>query len=164
MDPNNSNLQKLEEDLQNLSQNAPAPEAAPQTSVNITQPVAPDPQVPDQEPVQSPPVAPKSGSPIVTVAIVLGVVALLAIVAYVIGAMYMNKTVKPVVCTAEARVCDDGTSVGRIGPNCEFEACPTFVPVATETPLGTASASATPISSPVATLTPTSSPSAIPAY
>jgi hypothetical protein len=28
------------------------------------------------------------------------------------------------VCTQEAKLCDDGSSVGRTGPNCEFAACP----------------------------------------
>jgi len=27
-------------------------------------------------------------------------------------------------CTLEAKICPDGTSVGRTGPNCEFAACP----------------------------------------
>jgi len=27
-------------------------------------------------------------------------------------------------CTQEARVCPDGSSVGRSGPNCEFAKCP----------------------------------------
>ena len=27
-------------------------------------------------------------------------------------------------CTLEAKICPDGTSVGRSGPNCEFAACP----------------------------------------
>ncbi len=27
-------------------------------------------------------------------------------------------------CTMEAKLCPDGSSVGRTGPNCEFEACP----------------------------------------
>jgi hypothetical protein len=27
-------------------------------------------------------------------------------------------------CTLEAKICPDGSSVGRTGPNCEFEACP----------------------------------------
>lgn len=27
-------------------------------------------------------------------------------------------------CTMEARICPDGSSVGRTGPNCEFAACP----------------------------------------
>jgi hypothetical protein len=31
-----------------------------------------------------------------------------------------NKTV----CTMEAKLCPDGSSVGRTGPNCEFAACP----------------------------------------
>ena len=28
-------------------------------------------------------------------------------------------------CTQEAKICPDGTSVGRTGPNCEFAPCPT---------------------------------------
>lgn len=28
------------------------------------------------------------------------------------------------VCTMEAKLCPDGSSVGRQGPNCEFAACP----------------------------------------
>ena len=27
-------------------------------------------------------------------------------------------------CTMEAKLCPDGSSVGRTGPNCEFAACP----------------------------------------
>jgi len=34
------------------------------------------------------------------------------------------KQAHPVACTLEAKVCPDGTAVGREGPNCEFEACP----------------------------------------
>ena len=30
-----------------------------------------------------------------------------------------------VVCTMEAKICPDGSSVGRVGPNCEFAPCPT---------------------------------------
>ena len=30
----------------------------------------------------------------------------------------------PVACTMEAKMCPDGSAVGRTGPNCEFEACP----------------------------------------
>lgn len=32
-----------------------------------------------------------------------------------------------VACTLEAKVCPDGSSVGRTGPNCEFAACPTSI-------------------------------------
>lgn len=31
---------------------------------------------------------------------------------------------KQVFCTAEAKLCPDGSGVGRIGPNCEFALCP----------------------------------------
>ena len=27
-------------------------------------------------------------------------------------------------CTMEAKICPDGTYVGRVGPNCDFQACP----------------------------------------
>ncbi len=33
----------------------------------------------------------------------------------------------PVACTMEAKLCPDGTAVGRVGPNCEFAPCPDFV-------------------------------------
>ena len=29
-----------------------------------------------------------------------------------------------VACTMEAKICPDGTAVGRSGPNCEFTPCP----------------------------------------
>jgi hypothetical protein len=31
-----------------------------------------------------------------------------------------------VACTMEAKICSDGSSVGRSGPKCEFAACPAF--------------------------------------
>ncbi len=31
---------------------------------------------------------------------------------------------EPVACTADAKICPDGTGVGRVGPNCEFATCP----------------------------------------
>jgi hypothetical protein len=33
-------------------------------------------------------------------------------------------TKKPVSCTADAKVCPDGSAVGRIPPNCDFTSCP----------------------------------------
>ena len=30
---------------------------------------------------------------------------------------------KPVACTQDAKICPDGTAVGRTGPNCEFAPC-----------------------------------------
>ena len=33
-------------------------------------------------------------------------------------------TQQPVACTADAKLCPDGSSVGRVAPNCEFAPCP----------------------------------------
>ncbi|NCC22040.1 MAG: hypothetical protein EOM26_06210 [Alphaproteobacteria bacterium] len=33
-----------------------------------------------------------------------------------------------VLCTAEAKLCPDGTAVSRTGPNCEFAPCPELKP------------------------------------
>jgi|CXWL01.1.fsa_nt_gi predicted PurR-regulated permease PerM len=35
----------------------------------------------------------------------------------------------PVACTMEAKICPDGSAVGRSGPKCEFAACPTTSPL-----------------------------------
>ncbi|MFH0952636.1 MAG: hypothetical protein V1838_05695 [Patescibacteria group bacterium] len=35
-----------------------------------------------------------------------------------------NNDNNPVACTEEAKLCPDGSAVGRTGPNCEFAACP----------------------------------------
>jgi uncharacterized protein len=32
---------------------------------------------------------------------------------------------EPIACTAEAKLCPDGSAVGRVGPDCEFAECPT---------------------------------------
>lgn len=34
------------------------------------------------------------------------------------------KTPEQKACTQEAKLCPDGSSVGRVGPNCEFTPCP----------------------------------------
>ena len=38
-----------------------------------------------------------------------------------------EKPTEPVACTMEAKICPDGSAVGRTGPNCEFAQCPTVV-------------------------------------
>ena len=56
--------------------------------------------------------------------VALGIV----VVAVVSLLVFKNKTIAPVqnaACTLEAKVCPDGTSVGRVGPSCEFAECPT---------------------------------------
>ncbi|MDD5147605.1 MAG: hypothetical protein PHV63_03625 [Candidatus Daviesbacteria bacterium] len=45
---------------------------------------------------------------------------------------YKIKTPEQKACTMDAKICPDGTSVGRTGPNCEFAPCPS--PKVTPTP------------------------------
>jgi len=50
-------------------------------------------------------------------------------VAFVLGGYYSptlfeKDTESPTACTLEAKICPDGSAVGRVGPNCEFAACP----------------------------------------
>jgi hypothetical protein len=35
-----------------------------------------------------------------------------------------NNENKNIICTQEVKICPDGSSVGRVGVNCEFEQCP----------------------------------------
>jgi hypothetical protein len=39
-----------------------------------------------------------------------------------------------IACTQEAKLCPDGSAVGRTGPNCEFAACPEVATEPTPTP------------------------------
>ncbi|MFZ3057735.1 MAG: hypothetical protein WA092_01685 [Minisyncoccales bacterium] len=50
---------------------------------------------------------------------------IISFVALLIG-IYFFKTNKPeqIYCTQEAKICPDGSAVGRTGPNCEFAVCP----------------------------------------
>ncbi len=72
----------------------------------------------------------KAFLPIIIVLIVAG---LLAVV--VGGIWYWQKSKAPAqqACTQEAKICPDGTGVGRTGPNCEFAACPGETPTVTST-------------------------------
>ena len=36
-----------------------------------------------------------------------------------------SPSTSPKACTMDAKICPDGSSVGRSGPNCEFAPCPT---------------------------------------
>lgn len=66
----------------------------------------------------------KGIAPIIIILIIVGFLAAAG------GAYYffVKKTPKQVACTMEAKVCPDGSSVGRTGPDCEFAACPIAVP------------------------------------
>ncbi|MCY1060413.1 hypothetical protein [Nannocystis sp. SCPEA4] len=58
---------------------------------------------------------------------------------------------EPKACTMEAKICPDGSAVGRTGPNCEFAPCPAA-------PEGEAPASETPAETPPADATNPPSP------
>ncbi|MEK7112334.1 MAG: hypothetical protein AAB875_03315, partial [Patescibacteria group bacterium] len=131
----------------------PTPVATPQPDHSIEK-IA-------HEPTPPPPAEPtRKKNPILWIAITLFVLALLAAGAYV--ALNKGLFSKQKACTQDAKVCPDGTSVGRTGPNCEFAPCPT--PPLTPEPTPEASPSETPNETPTATgsATPTSSPSASP--
>lgn len=56
---------------------------------------------------------------------VRGFASLLLLVGLVTACAGKRDTINsPVECTDETKVCDDGSSVGRTGPFCEFDACP----------------------------------------
>ncbi|MEK7638192.1 MAG: hypothetical protein AAB375_02085 [Patescibacteria group bacterium] len=62
-------------------------------------------------------------------ATIVGVLAaIIAVCAYLVAANFWSfwpyGSEDGVVCTMEAKICPDGTGVGRTGPNCEFAACP----------------------------------------
>jgi hypothetical protein len=53
---------------------------------------------------------------------------ILAVAFFAAVSFFMDRGYHPspeVSCTADARLCPDGSSVGRTGPDCEFAACPT---------------------------------------
>lgn len=54
------------------------------------------------------------------------VVAAIGIAGYFSYKNYLSN--KTVACTLEARICPDGSAVGRVGPKCEFAACPSSTP------------------------------------
>lgn len=69
--------------------------------------------------------------------------ALIAVLILALGAMIYNgivetRTAKGKPCTLEAKMCPDGSYVGRVGPNCEFSSCPnaSTTPSATSTGTG----------------------------
>lgn len=95
-----------------------------------------------QSPIPEP-ISPKSW-PILSPSLIIGGLLLLLLVGA--GGFYLGKTsTKPSItptptdpqekgCTMEAKICPDGTAVGRAGPNCEFAPCPTQVLHVTQTP------------------------------
>ncbi len=59
------------------------------------------------------------------ISIVCVVSLLLSVSIIAAGIIHVNKQLQqPIACTMEARICADGSYVGRTGPNCEFAKCP----------------------------------------
>ncbi len=57
--------------------------------------------------------------------IVISIIIILTALVVGVGVYYfVGKTEKPIACTEEAKICWDGSAVGRTGPNCEFASCP----------------------------------------
>lgn len=79
--------------------------------------------------------AKEKGNLILAIAVVVGFTAVIAVAVYLIydKSLFIKeqeqeqKQEKPVACTMEAKVCPDGSAVGRTGPNCEFAECPVVV-------------------------------------
>lgn len=57
--------------------------------------------------------------------IVVAFIVLIGLVAaYVLLSMVKPFAPEGVACTLDAKMCPDGTYVGRVAPDCEFAACP----------------------------------------
>ncbi len=75
---------------------------------------------------------------LLVILIIVGIIA-----SFATGSWWANRISEPpvvnvpdgVVCTLDAKMCPDGSYVGRISPNCEFAMCPraTSTPVSTST-------------------------------
>lgn len=46
------------------------------------------------------------------------------VIFFIIDSQLYKKGDGPYTCTAEAKICPDGTAVDRVGPKCEFAECP----------------------------------------
>ena len=60
---------------------------------------------------------------------VSGIVGIVAVIIVLAGGSYVyvsqrDDVEEPIACTADAKLCPDGSAVGRTGPNCEFAPCP----------------------------------------
>lgn len=96
-------------------------------------PLEHDQQIITDQPTQIPQVQSK-GSNLFLLILLLVVAAVAGFIGYELGNRNASKPVEGplllppedqgVVCTLDAKMCPDGSSVGRIGPDCEFALCP----------------------------------------
>lgn len=59
---------------------------------------------------------------IVVLAVVLAAILIIALIV-----LNQQPVPEQIACTADAKLCPDGSAVGRIAPNCEFAECPAII-------------------------------------
>lgn len=64
----------------------------------------------------------------------LVIVVVVATILYILTGRFQTQNIT-IPCTQEARICPDGTTVRRTGPNCQFPACPIVVQSPTPVPI-----------------------------
>jgi hypothetical protein len=96
-----------------------------------TQPIPPQ-NIPTEQPTQAPLPKTPNINYLKTIGIGMSIVSFciaIAVIGYVV--VLSKNTATKTACTMEAKLCPNGTSVGRTGPKCEFAACPTITPTPT---------------------------------
>jgi len=158
-------MQRLEEDLSSLKSEeatglpaTPPQPAPPAAQVAPTTPEVTVAPIAQATPPPEPEIPTKKSNKILWLGVGLLLLSLVLVGGYlVVGRGLLTKKTA---CTMEAKVCPDGTSVGRVGPDCEFAPCPTPSLLPTMEPTPEVSPSASPSASPSGS--PSASPSASP--
>ncbi len=68
-------------------------------------------------------------TPVAWVAVVLLIVALVGMFIFFPSTRNEPATPEGIGCTLEAKICPDGSAVGRVGKDCHFDDCPDEPPV-----------------------------------
>ena len=85
-------------------------------------------QNPNTLPVESSPIEQNNAAPVqkkFKLPIAIAGIVLLLVIGTASAVFLLVSKPKQAVCTVEVKICPDGSSVGRTGPNCEFSPCPT---------------------------------------
>lgn len=103
-----------------------------------TQKASTNPDFPTQLPDNMPPPSTRRGPVIFIISVVFfGLILTGAAATYW---FVLRDKVKPAACTMEAKICPDGSSVGRTGPKCEFAPCPISIEEQKKLPIATPAA------------------------